>query len=327
LPALPARLSIGSLLILASIVGASVSRAEDYPSRPVHIVVPYAAGGGTDAMARFIARGLEKKLGQPVIIDNRPGQGTAVGGTYVARAAPDGYTLLMATSSTLAMNPTIYPKLAYDPPRDFTPVALVAAVPFVLIVHPSLQVGTLDQLLRLARAKPGALSYGSGGAGSAHHVFMELVRGMTGVDIKHVPYRGGGPALTDVVAGHVPMMFADVGQALELVRSGRVRALGVTTSRRVETMPDVPTLAEAGLAGYEANTWQCVVAPAHLPEPIVAKLNRALVEFMVEPATNSHFVGLGMQPLTSTPAELGAYIKSEMARWAVVLKAAGAVEE
>ena len=216
MPVLPAsaRLSIRLLVTLATIVGASAVQAEDYPSRPVHIVVPYAAGGGTDAMARFIARGLEKKLGQPVIVDNRPGQGTAVGGTYVARAAPDGYTLLMATSSTLAMNPTIYPKLAYHPPRDFTPVALVAAVPFVLIVHPSLQVGTLDQLLRLARAKPGALSYGSGGAGSAHHVFMELVRGMTGVDIKHVPYRGGGPALTDVVAGHVPMMFADVGQAL-----------------------------------------------------------------------------------------------------------------
>jgi tripartite-type tricarboxylate transporter receptor subunit TctC len=311
----------------ASPVSAAIAHAEDYPSRPVHIVVPYAAGGGTDAMARFIARGLEKKLGQPVIIDNRPGQGTAVGGTYVARAAPDGYTLLMATSSTLAMNPTIYPRLTYDPPRDFTPVALVAAVPFVLIVHPSLQVASLDQLVRLARSKPGALSYGSGGAGSAHHVFMELVRSMTGIDIRHVPYRGGGPALTDVVAGHVPMMFADVGQALELVRGGRVRALGVTTARRVETMPEVPTLAEAGLAGYEANTWQCVVAPARLPAPIVAKLNQALVAFMVEPATMSHFIDLGMQPLTSTPAELGDHIKTEMARWAVVLRAAGAVEE
>jgi len=312
---------------VASPVSADVAHAPDYPSRPVHIVVPYAAGGGTDAMARFIARGLEKKLGQPVIIDNRAGQGTAVGGTYVARAAPDGYTLLMATSSTLAMNPTIYPKLAYDPPRDFTPVALVAAAPFALIVHPSLQVASLDQLVRLAKSKPGALSYGSGGAGSAHHVFMELVRSMTGIDVKHVPYRGGGPALTDVVAGHVPMMFADVGQALELVRGGRVSALGVTTARRVETMPEVPTLAEAGLAGYEANTWQCVVAPAGLPEPIVAKLNRALVAFMVEPATRSHFIDLGMQPLTSTPAELGDYIKTEMARWAVVLKAAGAVEQ
>jgi tripartite-type tricarboxylate transporter receptor subunit TctC len=326
-PAKPARTLIVPLVVLAVAAGTVDARADDYPSRPVHIVVPYAAGGGTDAMARFIARGLEKKLGQPVIIDNRPGQGTAVGGTYVARAAPDGYTLLMATSSTLAMNPTIYPKLAYDPPRDFTPVALVAAVPFVLIVHPSLGVTTLDGLVRLARAKPGALSYGSGGAGSAHHVFMELVRSMTGVDIKHVPYRGGGPALTDVVAGHVPMMFADVGQALQLVRGGQVRALGVTTARRVETMPEVLTLAQAGLAGYEANTWQCVVAPARLPAPIVAKLNHALVEVMVDPATRSHFLDLGMQPLTSTPAELGDYIKSEMARWGLVLRTAGAVEE
>jgi tripartite-type tricarboxylate transporter receptor subunit TctC len=320
-------MSIVLLAALATCAASIVAHADDYPSRPVHIVVPYAAGGGTDAMARFIARALEKRLGQPVIVDNRPGQGTAIGGTYVARAAPDGYTLLMATSSTLAMNPTIYPKLAYDPPRDFTPIALVAAVPFVLIVHPSLHVATLDELVRLARAKPGALSYGSGGAGSAHHVFMELVRSKTGVDIKHVPYRGGGPALTDVVAGHVPMMFADVGQALQLVHGGQVKALGVTTAGRVETMPEVPTLAEAGLAGYEANTWQCVVGPTGLPAPIVTRLNEALIAVMREPATQSHFIDLGMQPLTSTPAELGDYIRSEMARWAVVLKAAGAVEE
>ena len=182
----------------------SAGHAQDYPTRPVHFVVPYAAGGGTDAMARFLAKGLEQRLGQPFIIENRPGQGTSVGGAYVARAKPDGYTLLMATSSTVAINASLYKNLSYDPAKDFSPIALIAAVPFVLIVHPSLPVDTVAGLVELAKAKPGALSYASGGGGAPHHIYAELFKSMTGIDIKHIPYRGGGPALTDVVAGHVP---------------------------------------------------------------------------------------------------------------------------
>jgi tripartite-type tricarboxylate transporter receptor subunit TctC len=317
----------GALAGALCLFAADAASAPDYPTRPVRIVVPYAAGGGTDALARFLARALEQRLGQPVIIENRPGQGTAVGAAYVARAAPDGYTLLAATSSTLAFNPSVYRKLAYDPVADFSPISLVAAVPFVLVVNPSLRVSSVAELVALAKSMPGELSYASGGTGAAHHIYMELLKSMTGIDIKHVPYRGGGPALADVVAGHIPMMFGDVGQVTEMIRAGRIKALGVTVGRRLETLPEVPTMVEAGLAGYEANSWQSIVAPAKLPPPIVTTLNRALTEFLSEPATKEHFLGLGMQPLSSTPAEFSAYLRAEIAKWAPIIRAAGATED
>jgi tripartite-type tricarboxylate transporter receptor subunit TctC len=301
--------------------------AKNYPAKPVRIVVPYAAGGGTDALARYLAQGLERRLGQPFIIENRPGQGTATGGAYVARAAPDGYTLLAATSSTLAFNPSVYKKLPYDPLVDFSPISLVAAVPFVLVVNPSLPVGSVSDLIKLAKARPGELSYASGGMGAPHHIYMELFKSMTGTDIRHIPYRGGGPALGDVVAGHVPIMFGDVGPVTGLVREGRVKALGVTVGKRVETLPDVPTLLEAGLPGYEANSWQSLVAPANVPLPIVAALNTALTTFLAEPATRSHFLQLGMQPLSSTPQEFASYLRAEIAKWAPIINAAGATED
>jgi tripartite-type tricarboxylate transporter receptor subunit TctC len=320
------------LLALAALVCALMAPADaqesakDYPNRPIRLVVPYAAGGGTDALARYLARGMEQRLGQPVIVENRAGSGTATGGAFVAKAASDGYTLLIATSSTVAINATLYKNLPYDPAVDFSPISMVAAIPFVLVVHPDLGVDDLAGLVALAKAKPGALSYASGGIGAPHHVFMELLKSMVGIDLKHIPYRGGGPALTDVVAGHVPVMFADAGPALEQVRGGRVKALGVTTVKRVETMPSVPTLNEAGVTGYEANSWQCIVAPANLPAPIVARLNAALVDLMQAPETKAHFVSLGMQPLWSTPAENAAYITSEIARWAKVIKTIGAID-
>ena len=318
----------GALCLVGAGAGATQDHAtRDYPTKPVHIVVPYAAGGGTDALARFLAQGLEKRLGAPFIIENRPGQGTATGGAYVARSAPDGYTLLAATSSTLAFNPTVYRKLPYDPVADFSPISLIAAVPFVLVVNPSLPVDLVAELIALAKSKPGELSYASGGMGAPHHVYMELFKSMTGTDIKHIPYRGGGPALSDVVAGHVPIMFGDVGPVSGLVRDGRLKALGVTVGKRVETMPEVPTLIEAGLAGYEANSWQSLVAPANVPPPIVAALNRALTAFLAEPATRSHFLKLGMQPMSSTPGEFAIYLRAEIAKWAPIIKAAGATEE
>ena len=245
----------GALIGALCLAGAGIGLAQQqYPTKPVRIVVPYAAGGGTDALARYLAHGLERRLGQPFIIENRPGQGTATGATYVARTAPDGYTLLAATSSTLAFNPSVYKKLAYAPTSDFSLISLIAAVPFVLVVNPAVPAHSVRELIALARSKPGALSYASGGMGAPHHIYMELFKSMTGVDIKHIPYRGGGPALGDVVAGHVPIMFGDVGQVTGLVREGRVRGLGVTVGGRVETIPDVPTMVEAGLAGYEANS-------------------------------------------------------------------------
>ena len=233
----------------ALVASASHALAQSYPSRPIKIVVPYAAGGGTDALTRFVARGLEQRLGQPVIVENRGGSGTTLGGTQVARSEPDGYTLMMGTSSTFAMAPSLYKSLAYNPVKDFSPIMLVATVPFVLTVHPSLGVNTAQELIALAKSKPGQLSYASGGAGAPHHIYAELLMHLTGIDIKHVPYRGGGPALNDVVAGHVPIYFADVGPAAPLIAAGKLNALGVTTVKRADNLPDVPTLAEVGGAG------------------------------------------------------------------------------
>jgi tripartite-type tricarboxylate transporter receptor subunit TctC len=318
---------IGALCLVSACLGSTAASAQDYPNKPVRVVVPYAAGGGTDALARYLAHGLERGLAQPFVIENRPGQGTAIGAAYVARAAPDGYTLLAATSSTLAINPSVYKKLAYDPLTDFAPISLIAAVPFVLVVNPALPVKSVAELVALAKSKPGKLSYASGGMGAPHHIYMELFKSMTGVDIKHVPYRGGGPALADVVAGHVPIMFGDVGQVTGLVRDGQVRALGVTVGRRVETIPDVPTMVEAGLTGFEANSWQSLVAPANLPPPIVATLSKALHTVLAEPATKQHFLALGMQPLSSTPEEFAAYLRAEIGKWAPIIKAAGATED
>jgi tripartite-type tricarboxylate transporter receptor subunit TctC len=303
--------------------GPAPATAQGYPSRPVKIVVPFGAGGGTDALARFLAHGLERRLGQPFIVENRGGSGTTLGATMVARAEPDGQTIMLGTASTFAVAPGLYKRLAYDPVRDFSPIMLLATVPFVLTVHPSLGAGSVQELVALARSRPGALSYASAGLGSVHHVFCELLMTMTGIDMKHVPYRGGGPAINDVVAGHVPVYFADVGPAAPLVRAGKLRALGVTTLARSVNLPDVPTLDEAGVAGYEANTWQMMVAPARTPAPIVERLNGALLDFMRTDEAQQHFVALGMQPKTSTPGQTHDYIRAEAARWTRIIAGIG----
>ena len=263
---------------------AALAFAQDYPNRPVKIVVPFGAGGGTDALARFLARGLEQRLGQPFIIENRGGSGTTLGATAVARSDPDGYTIMLGTASTFAVAPGLYKKLAYDPTKDFSPIMLLATVPFVLTVNPSLGVNNVQELVALAKRKPGELTFASAGVGSVHHIFSELLMTMTGIDMKHVPYRGGGQAINDVVAGHVPVYFADVGPAAALIKAGNLRALGVTTATRTANLPDVPTLNEAGVAGYEANTWQMMVGPARMPDAVVAKLNGALADFMAHAA-------------------------------------------
>ena len=298
--------------------------AQDYPIQPIRLIVPYAAGGGVDGMARFLAKGLEKKLGQTIVIENRGGSATTAAATYVARQPADGYTLLIGTSSTYAIAVSLYKKLGYDPARDFTPIGLVAAVPFVLVVNPKLPVHSVMELVALARKRPGELNYASAGVGAPHHIYAELLKSMTGIDIRNVSYRGGGPALQDVVAGHVPITFADAGPVLSLVRGGQVRALGVTVSKRLDTMPEVPTIDEAGVTGYEANSWIAVVGPANVPSPIAAKLNAALAEVVAAAETKKYFGSLGWVPTPSTQAELGAHIKSEIVRWAKVVEAAGA---
>ncbi len=317
----------GALCLAAGAGTAQEHSAAGYPSRPVRFIVPYAAGGGTDALARFLGSGLERRLGQPFIVENRPGQGTATGAAFVARSTPDGHTLLAATSSTLAFNPSVYKKLPYDPLTDFSLISLIAAVPFVLVVSPSLSVGSVAELVALAKSRPGELSYASGGMGAPHHVYMELFKSMTATDIKHIPYRGGGPALNDVVAGHVPMMFGDVGPVTGLHIQGRVKALGVTVGKRVDTLPEVPTLSEAGLGGYEGNSWQSMVAPAGLAPPIADALNKALTGLLAEPATRAHLLKLGMQPLSTTPEEFAIFLRAEIKKWAPIIKTAGATED
>jgi tripartite-type tricarboxylate transporter receptor subunit TctC len=314
-----------ALAAIASLAVTGAAAAQDYPTQPVRFVVPYAAGGGTDAMARILAKGLETRLGQPFIVENRAGSGTTLGAGFVAKAPPDGYTILLGTSSTYAIAVSLYKSIPYDPTRDFAPVALVAQVPFVLVVHPSLPVYSVADLVRYAKDNPG-LNYASAGVGSQHHVNGELFRTLAGIDIRNVSYRGGGPAVQDVVAGHVKMMFADIGgSAHGLIREGKLRALAVTTARRIATMPDMPTMQEAGIADYEANAWIAAVAPANTPDAIVGKLNRAFNDVMTSADTRAHFTRLGWEPVVSTPQELGNYIKGEVVRWGKVLQAAGAV--
>jgi tripartite-type tricarboxylate transporter receptor subunit TctC len=311
---------IATVAVLGLVLG--VAHAQDYPTQPVKIVVPFPAGGGTDAIARWFAKGLEQRLGQPFVVENRGGAGTTLGAGYVANAAPDGYTIMLGTSSTYAIAPNVYKKVPFDPLSSFAPIALVAEVPFALYVNIDLPVKSVMELVALAKQKP--LSYASAGIGTQHHVNAELLKTLTGISMTHVPYRGGGPAYQDVVAGHVPIMFGDVAQVLPLARAGKVRVLAVTTSHRVNTMPDVPTMHEAGVTNYNASAWLAFVAPARTSPAIVALLNRSLIEIVNTPETRRHLAEIGLGPLRSTPEELGAYMKSELVRWGKVVESAGA---
>jgi tripartite-type tricarboxylate transporter receptor subunit TctC len=310
-------------LIACAILLTAGAAAQDYPNRPVKVVVPFPAGGGTDALTRFVSKGMEQRLGQPFIVENRAGAGTTLAATAVARSEPDGYTLLVGTASTFAAAPGLYKRLAYDPTRDFSPVMYFATVPFVLVVNPSLGVNSVKELVALAKSKPGELAYASAGVGAVHHIFCELFMSMTGIKMRHVPYRGGALAQNDVVAGHVPVYFADAGPAAALIKSGQLKALGVTTATRSSNLPEVPTLDEAGVTGYEANTWQLMAGPPRMPEPIVNRLNRALAEVMVTPEAQNYFTSLGMQPRTSTPKQAHEHIVKEAARWTEVIRGIG----
>jgi tripartite-type tricarboxylate transporter receptor subunit TctC len=288
-------------------------------------VVPYAAGGGTETMARLLGRRLEQRLGKPFVIDNRPGAGTAIGASFVAKSAPDGHTILLATSTTMAINVSIYSNLAYDPIKDLVPVALFSDIPFVLVVNPALPVHSVAELVALARRTSGGLAYASNGHGGAGHLYAELMKSMTGIEMTHVPYKGLAPAFNDVVAGHVPLMFGDFGTALPLIRAGQLRALGVTTAQRVAAAPDIPPLSQAGLPGYVASSWQMVVAPAGIPKPILHKLNGELRAILAEPDLQKDFTDRGLIPVVSpSPEELQGYVRSEIVRWGKVVEQAGA---
>lgn len=308
-----------------AIAAPTIARAQDYPSKPVLFVVPYPPGGTTDYMARLIGRKLEQKLGKPLIIENRPGAASVLGAAFTAKSPPDGYTLLLATSTTMAINVSIYKHLPYDPVRDLAPVALVAGIPFLLVVNPALPVHSVGDLIRLARDTPGGLAYASNGHGGAGHLDAELMKSMTGIQLTHIPYKGLAPALNDVVAGHVPMMFGDFSSALRLVREGRLRALGVSTAERIPAAPEIPTLAEAGLPGYEASSWQMVVAPSGVPDAILTRLNHEIRDIIATAEVQKDFADKGILPIASpSPYALTGYVKDEIVRWGKVVEQAGA---
>lgn len=293
--------------------------ADNYPSKPVRIVVPFAPGGATDIMSRLVAERLTAKIGQPVIVENKPGGGTMIASDYVARAEPDGYTLLMAASS-LGIAPSIYAKVNYDPIKDFAPVSQVASVVHVLEVHPSVPAKTVGELIAYLKANPGKVSYGSVGAGSSTHLEAELFNSMAGVQMAHIPYKGSAPALNDLVAGRIQVMFDAWASSGPFVKDGRLRALAVTTAQPSASVPELATMSASGLPGYSAMPWLGLVAPAGTPKPVIDTLYRAVAEIVKEPAVKTKFSDLGLDIIGSDPQAFGAFIKQDIATWAKVAR-------
>ena len=298
------------------------AQAQQYPSKPIRIMVGFPPGGPADVVSRSIGLKLTDAWGQPVVVDNRPGAGGNLAADLVAKAPADGHTLLMGVFAH-AVNPSLYGKLPFDAVKDFAPVILCAAVANILVVHPSLPVRSVRELIALAKAKPGQLTYASAGNGTASHLAGELLKLMTGIDIVHVPYKGTAPAHTDLVGGHVPIFFDSMVGALPSVQAGRLRALAVTTQKRWRGAPDVPAMAEAGLAGYEVNSWFGLIAPAGTPREIVTRLNAEVARILRLPDVRERLYSFGAEPIDNTPDEFAAYIGAEIVKWTKVVKSAG----
>jgi tripartite-type tricarboxylate transporter receptor subunit TctC len=304
----------------AALLGCTLAAyGQTYPARAVRLVVPSSPGGGSDITARIIAPRLSEYLGQQVMVDNRAGAGTMIGGELAARAAPDGYTLLLG-STPMAINPAMYKKVSYDALRDFVPIAQIVSVPNLLIAHPSLPVKSVTELIAFAKSRPGQLTFASAGAGTSPHLSMELFLGMTGLSMIHVPYKGAGPGVVDVVAGHVALMTPTIISALGYVRGGRLRALGVTSAKRAAGAPEIPTIAEAGVPGYEATQWFGVLAPAGTPRDIVNLIQSEIGRVLQQPDMKTRLSTDGAEPVGSTPEEFAAFIRAETAKWAKVVK-------
>jgi tripartite-type tricarboxylate transporter receptor subunit TctC len=293
----------------------------NYPSRPVHIIVPSPPAGGTDIIARVLAERFSKAFGQQFVVENRPGAGNMIGIESVARSAPDGYTLLMVPS-TLALNSVLYQKVNYDPVRDFAPITLAATAPNVLVINPSVPAQTLVEFVALAKKKPGELTYGTPGIGTSPHMSMELLKSMAGLDIRHIPYRGTAPAVTDIISGQISAMFANALTAKPQVDAGKVRALAVSGPKRIEAMPNVPPVAQAGVPGYEAMQWYGLLAPAGTPPAIIARLHDEATKALGTAEMKEKLAGDGAEPVGSTSAEFATLIKSELDKWAKVARAA-----
>jgi len=311
-----------SAVVLAAL--SPVAAAQNYPTKPIRLVVPFPAGGTTDILARAAAQKLSEALGQQVVVDNRPGAGGNIGADIVAKSAPDGYTLLMGTVGTHAINPSLYTKMPYDHFKDFVPVVLVAGVPNVLVVTPSLPVNSVQDLIKLAKDKPGQINFASSGSGTSIHLSGELFKTMTGVEMTHVPYKGSSPALTDLMGGQVQLMFDNLPSALPQIRGGKLRALAVTSTKRAPALPDVPTMAESGLPGFEASSWFGVLAPAGTPPAVVTRINTEINKWLQSPEAREQLLGQGAEAAGGSPQQFVAHIRAETEKWAKVVKASGA---
>jgi tripartite-type tricarboxylate transporter receptor subunit TctC len=312
------------LALLALLLASPAAADEAYPARPIRMVVPFPAAGPTDIVARILGARLQQSLGQSIVIDNRGGAGGTIGSEIVAQAPPDGYTILMGTLATHTLDTLILPNMPYDPVRDFEPIARVLINPNLLLVNPGLGVTTVPQLIALLKANPGKYPYGSSGNGTPLHLAGELFKQRTGVDMPHVPYRGSGPALNDLMAGQIMIMFETPASTVGFIRAGKIRALAVNSPERCSALPEVPTMAEAGVPDYVTYTWNGLFAPARTPRAIIDRLNRATVEALADPAVRARLTELGTDVASSTPEALGALVKSELAKWAPIVRVSGA---
>ena len=312
-------------LCLAAALPGGAGAAEEYPTRPIRMLVGFAPGGGTDLTARPVAQKLGELLGQQVIVENRPGVGGNIATELVVRAAPDGYTLLMGTIAALSINPTLYRDLTFDPEKDLAPVIQVVDVANVLALHPSVPANSVKELIALAKQR--SLSAGSSGIGATGHLSIELFNLLAGVKLVHVPYKGGGPAMTDLVGGQVDLVFATTASAGPQMKGGRIKGIAVTTARRSALMPELPTVAEAGVPGFEVNNWYGLVAPAKTPRAIIDRLNAATTKVLNSPEVKATLYGQGLDPAPGTPEQFGAYIRSERIKWAKVIRDSGAKAE
>ena len=319
------RMTLAGACLGLALIGLAGARAQtdDYPNRTVTFICPFPAGGGTDILVRLLAAELQDKLKRPVIVDNRVGAGTVIAAAAVAKSPPDGYTLFLAPVTTLAIGPAIYKKLPYDTVKDFAPVGLVGSAQFALVANPNIGAPTLADLIALVKSKNGQMSYGTSGASTPHHLLMEMFLHMIGAKAQHVPYRGSVAALTDVISGQIPFMMVDLAVAMGAIQEGKLKVYGVTSPNRIKAMPDLPTIAEAGLPGYGTNGWFSVVVAAGTPRPIIDKLNGVLMPYLKRPDVQDRLNALAITPLTSTPEELEKFIPAEIAKWAKVVKDAG----
>jgi tripartite-type tricarboxylate transporter receptor subunit TctC len=313
-----------ALLAFMFVVAASVAIADTYPSKPIRLLVGVPPGGANDFVARAIAQQLTEQLGQSVVVENRGGAGGNIAADLVAKSPPDGYTLFLSVIGTMAINPSLYPSIPFDSIRDFATISQLTSMPQVMLVHPSIPANTVQEFIAYAKKNPGKINFASGGSGTATHLAAELFKSMAGIDMVHVPYKGNGPATVDLLSGRVAVMFDQIATALPSVKDGRLHALGVSTAKRSPAAPDIPTIAEGGLPGYDVTTWHGLVAPAGTPRPIIDRLHDEVVKALNSPMVKQRFASAGIVPVSSTPEEFAAFTQAEVIRWRAVVGESGA---